>query len=216
MSVDALFNTTMALRRRIADATRENGNEIGVHVGAPVHSDGNDRIALTLFDVQPSAALRNTPRFAPAPTTGPVAGPGAPIEAIALELRYLIVCYGPKTIGNEPPAEPNELRALGRIVAALHLNPTLSVAAAPDPDADQAEQDAALAEQIVRLSLESYGLDDWNRLWALFPETAFRTSIVYLATPVYVAAGATRLYPRVQSRESRSGVSAGPPGGNAA
>lgn len=207
MSVDALFNTTMALRRRLIEATLEGGNPVGIHVGSPLASEvGDSAISLTLVDVQPSAALRNAPRIAAAPSTGPVTGPGATVEAIALELRYLIVCHRKRAVGNESGTFPTELSTLGRIIAALHADAVLSVAAVTDADANPDQQEAALAEQLVRLSLEPYGLDGWNRLWALFPETAFRTSIAYVAAPVYVSAGGSRLHPRVQSRRFGGGV----------
>ena len=87
MSVDALFDTTMALRRRIADATGA-----GVHIGAPLRREmGDATVALALVDVQPSRALRNEPYFRPAPASIPVLGPGAPVDAVPLDLRYLIV-----------------------------------------------------------------------------------------------------------------------------
>lgn len=205
MSVDALFNTTMALRQRIGEAI---ANPHGVHVGSPVAAElGDALVSLTLFDVHPSAALRNTPRFAPPSSKRPVAGPGEPIESVALELRYLIACYRKKGLDNQAAPFPSELASLGLIIAALHRDPVLTVAASEaPPGASDAEKEAALAEQIVRLSFESHGLDDSNRLWGLFPETAFRTSIVYLAAPVYVSAGASRLHPRVVSRRLDHGA----------
>jgi uncharacterized protein DUF4255 len=212
---DVLFSTTVALKRRIEAATG-----IMTRVGAPDADDAGDGgISLTLFDVKPSAALRNVQRFAAAPTSGPVTGPAAQVEAIALDLRYLIVCFRAK--GGPVGADPRELKTLGRIIAALHADSVLDATAAandelPGPNPPQAEKDAAFAEQIVRLSLESYGLDDWNRLWALFPDISFRPSIVYLATPVYVTIGETALYPRVQSREDWTGISADPPRSDAA
>ncbi|MGZ8306732.1 MAG: Pvc16 family protein [Allosphingosinicella sp.] len=206
MSVDALFNTTMALRRRILDA----GNPNRVYVGAPVPSEvGDAEVSLTLFDINPSAALRNTPRYAPPPSKGPVTGPAAPIESIALELRFLIACYRQGGIG-DAAAFPDELARLGRIIASLHADPILSIAAEPAPGTGPDEQAAALAEQIVRLSLESYGLDDLSRLGSIFGESPLRTCVVYLATPVYVTAGESRVYPRVRSRRLADGLLAEP------
>ncbi|MEA3037510.1 MAG: hypothetical protein QOE79_23 [Sphingomonadales bacterium] len=206
MSVDALFNTTMALRQRILAAGQPNR----VYVGAPVAAEvGDAEVSLALFDIHPSAALRNTPGYAPPPSKGPVTGPAAPIESIALELRYLISCYRKGGVG-DPVAFPNELARLGRIIASLHADPVLSIAAEPAPGSGPAESDAALAEQIVRLSLESYGLDDWSRLWGMFGESPLRASVVYLASPVYVTAGESRALPRVRSRRLDDGLLAEP------
>jgi hypothetical protein len=154
---DALFATTSALKRRIEAVTGDNT----VHVGAPSPDEvGERRISLTLFDIHPSAALRNVPRFAAPPTSGPVSGPASPIDAIALDLRYLIVCF--RSQQNAVGADADELKALGGIVAALHANPLLDATPAANdepPPANPLVAEAAFAEQIVRVSLESYALD---------------------------------------------------------
>jgi hypothetical protein len=45
-----------------------------------------------------------------------------------------------------------------------------------------------------------------NRVWGLFPEEPFRTSVVYLATPVFVEIGDAALYPPVVSHETDGGL----------
>lgn len=207
---DALFATTQALRARIAAAS---GASM-VHVGAPPDDAVGDAIALILFDIQPNAALRNVTRFAAPPSTGPVTGPAARVEAIALDLRYMVYC--PRANGTAFGSDPEDLRQLGAIVAALHADPVLNATPVP-PDPPPPELPAgSLEEQIVRVSLESYGLDEWNRIWSMLPQIPFRTSLAYLATPVWVTAGTAQLYPRVRSRENRPGVFDAPPQGQAA
>ena len=188
MSETALFETTMALARRIRDATG-----LEVHIGSPLRREmGTARVALTLIHIQPNAALRNTPVFRPPPASGPVTGPAAAVAAIPLDLHFLVTCYRSPTPGGVAPPEPGELASLGRIIQVLHAEPILT--------------GAALQGQDVRLSPEAYSPEEMNRVWGLFPEEPFRTSIVYLATPVFVAVGDAALSPPVQSRKMDGGL----------
>ena len=188
MSATALFDTTMALARRIRDAT---GLEI--HIGSPLRREmGTARVALTLVHIQPNAALRNTPVFRAPPPSAPVTAPASPLAAIPFDLHFLITCYRPPTPGNIAPPEPGELTSLGQIIRILHADAILSGSALPGQD--------------VRLSPESYNPEAMNRIWGLFPEEPYRTSIVYLATPVYIEVGDAALYPPIQSRELDGGL----------
>ncbi|HEY0413174.1 MAG TPA: Pvc16 family protein [Allosphingosinicella sp.] len=188
MSATALFDTTMALARRLRDATG-----LEVHIGSPLHREmGTSRVALTLIHIQPNAALRNTPVFRAPPPSAPVTAPASPIAAIPLDLHFLITCYRPPTPGGVAPPEPGELTSLGEIIRALHADAILTGSALPGQD--------------VRLSPEGYSPEDMNRIWGLFPEEPFRTSIVYLATPVFVEVGDAALYPPVQSRKVDGGL----------
>jgi len=187
----AIFDTAMALARRIRDAT-----DLDVHIGSPLRREmGTARVALTLVHLQPNAALRNTPMFRAPPPSGPVTAPAAPVAAIAFDLHFLITCYRQPTPGGVAPPEPGELTSLGQIIRLLHSNAILSGSALPGQD--------------VRLSPESYGPEEMNRIWGLFPEEPFRTSLVYLASPVFVQVGDAALYPPVQSRQMDGGLAQG-------
>lgn len=193
MSAAALFDTTMALARRIRDATG-----LEVHIGSPLRREmGTARVALTLVHIQPNAALRNTPVFRPPPASGPVTAPAAPIAAIPLDLLFLITCYRQPTPGGVAPPEPGELTSLGQIIRVLHADPIFTGSALPGQD--------------VRLSPEINSPEEMNRIWGLFPEEPFRTSVVYLATPVYVEVGDAALYPPVQSRKLDGGLAQSDP-----
>lgn len=188
MSATALFDTTMALARRIRDAT-----ELEVHIGSPLRREmGTARVALTLVHIQPNATLRNTPVFRAPPASGPVTAPGAAVAAIPFDLHFLVTCYRQPTPGGVAPPEPGELASLGQIIRILHADAILTGSALPGQD--------------VRLSPESFSLEEMNRIWGLFPEEPFRTSLVYLASPVYVEVGDDPLYPPVQSRKIDGGL----------
>jgi hypothetical protein len=188
MSAAALFDTTLALARRIRQATG-----LEVHIGSPLKREmGTARVALSLVHLQPNAALRNTPRFAAPPVSGPVTAPAPLMDAVAFDLHYLITCYRPPTAADVAPPEPGELVSLGQIIALLHSDPALTGSTLPGQD--------------VRLSPLSFTPDEMSRIWGLFPEEPFRTSIVYLATPVYVEIGDAAVYPPIQSREMDGGL----------
>jgi hypothetical protein len=191
MSETAIFDTTMALRRRIKQAT----GAASVHVGPPLRGEmGDATIALFLFHIQPSAELRNTPRFA-SPPAGPATGPAVAIDAIPLELRYLIVCYRGENQGGNSGPEPGELETLGTIIANLHGDPILS--------------GAALSGQQVALTPDPASMDDMNRIWGLIPDEPLRTSIVYLAAPVFIELRDLTRHPPVVSRRLDAGLAAG-------
>jgi hypothetical protein len=191
VSAAALFDTTLALARRIRQAT-----DLEVHIGSPLKREmGTARVALSLVHLQPNAALRNTPRFGAPPASTPVTAPAPLMNAVAFDLHYLITCYRPPTPADVAPPEPGELTSLGQIIAGLHSDPALTGSILPGQD--------------VRLSPQSFTPDELSRVWGLFPEEPFRTSIVYLATPVYIEAGDVALNPPVQSREMDGGLSQG-------
>lgn len=207
---DALFATAQAFKARIEDAIGTGQ----VHVGAPPADAPDGSLALVLFDIQPNAALRNVPRFASPIASGPVTAPPVPIETIAVDLRFLI--FAARSGSESFAADPEELKQLGRIVAAFQADPVLDATHLANFTPPPAAPNLVFDEQIVRVSLESYALDDWNRVWALFPDRTFRTSLAYLATPVYIRCANAVGYPRVQSRETRPGVLAETPKGRAA
>jgi hypothetical protein len=183
-----MFDTTLALARRIRQATA-----LEVHIGSPLKREmGTARVALSLVHLQPNAALRNTPRFAAPPASAPVTAPAPLIDAVAFDLHYLITCYRPPTPADIAPPEPGELVSLGQIISLLHADPALTGSTLPG--------------QNVRLSPLSYSPEDMNRVWGMFPEEPFRTSIVYLATPVFIDVGDAALYPPVQSHKVDGGL----------
>ena len=71
--------------------------------------------------------------------------------------------------------DPAELKTLGAIMLALHLDPVLQV----DPSPSQ-------GQQTVRGTLEPCSIEELNRIWSMFPDDDYRTSVVYLASPVFL------------------------------
>jgi hypothetical protein len=183
----AIFDTTQALRGRIAQAWDDTAGDT-VHVGPPIGDvSPSSRAALFLFHTQVNGELRNEPYYAAPPADGPAAQPVREVHALPLDLRYLITVFRPIGAGT-----PEELNTLGQIVRALHEKPTLS--------------GSSMNGQVVRLSPEPYSMEDLNRIWGLFPQEAYRTSVVYLASPVFVEAPPTQPGPPVQQRRQQTGL----------
>ena len=185
MSENAIFNTTEALRLRLEQAIAA-----PVYVGPPIKEDVKElRASLFLFNVVPNRDLRNVDRVVP-PSGGSAPGAaGARVDALPVDLRFLISVF---RMGNDP----NELTTLGQIMLALHREPTLS--------------GSTLQGQTVRLTPEPYTSDDMNRIWGMFPQDFYRTSVAYLAAPVFIEAPLA-LGPPVLSRALKQGISADPP-----
>ena len=193
MSEQAIIATTLALRRRLESALAGSTVMLEPPSNSPPAGVG---ASLFLFHVLPNAELRNSLRLAAPPPEAPADRPAAPRDALPLDLRYLITVFRSGGLG--PGADPSELETLGRIVQVLHEEPTLT--------------GGALADQIVRVTPEPYPMEELSRIWGLFPGTNYATSMVYLASPVFVEVGPVPRGGPVVERHDRFGVSGDPPG----
>lgn len=185
MSADAIFEVTQALGT-VLEAAVGPGQ---VYVGPPVETDVRQRrVALFLFHIEPNRDLRNA-EYLVDPATGDQTDPLVKGNVLPLDLRYLVSVF--RVAGNGPGAEPNELTTLGQIMQRLHAEPVLAGSLLPD--------------QQVRLTPEPYPMEELSRVWGLFPQTSYRTSVVYLATPVFVSTGPVRRGEPVIERVQRTG-----------
>ncbi len=185
MSVDAIFEVTDALRLRLESAVGDGQ----IYVGPPVDTDvGERRLSLFLFHIQPNKELRNADYLTSSPN---VDEPLVERRALPLDLRFLISVF--RVAGNGGVAEPNELNTLGQAMQELHAEPTLTGPGLPD--------------QTVRLTPEAYPMEELSRVWGLFPQTSYRTSVVYLASPVFVASEVIAGGPPVVERTLLGGIS---------
>jgi hypothetical protein len=166
MTTDAIALVTQRLRDRLAGiGAPGDPRPISVYVGPPDDKDASSSdLALFLFRIAPSAPNRNTERRLP-----PRAGEQTPRTpaSLPLDLYFLLTTASPDTGG-----EPLSLERLGLAMARVEARPVLEGSELPD--------------QVVRLSLEPSSSEELSRIWSLFPGTNYRTSLVYLATPVWV------------------------------
>ncbi len=186
MSETAIEQTTMALKSLLEQAITPGK----VHVGAPIKDERSSKeVSLFLFHIEPNAELRNERRFERPPAVGPASRPAEQIDALPLDLRYLITVFRK---GDISTADPNELTTLGQIIQVLHAQPTLTGSQLPN--------------QEVRLTPEPYPMEELSRVWGLFPNEMYRTSMVYLATPVFVEVTDLTAAPPVLRRRQKTGV----------
>ncbi|MEZ5875572.1 MAG: DUF4255 domain-containing protein [Hyphomicrobiales bacterium] len=196
MSRDALSQVTLALQRLLHTALGGAGApDEHVFIGPPIPTQVGERsVSLMMFHLEPNRELRNSERLIDGAGSDPV-----PQESLPLDVRYLISVHRQASA-----ATPNELLALGDVVAGLLAAPTLGGGLLPG--------------QEVRLTPEPYPMEELSRIWGLFPNAPYATSMIYLATPVFIdASNAIRGAP-VESRRLDSGSSARTPDvfGNAA
>ena len=192
MSEMAIFETAEALRVRVGEAVGGVGQ---VHAGPPLRNEvQQSKVSLFLFHVQVNAALRNELHRASPPPLEPASEPSEQVDALPLDLRFLISVFRTPDASVTPP---NELTTLGQIVRVLQARPTLA--------------GESLGGQVVRVTPDPYSMEELSRVWGLFPQDVYRTSMVYLASPVFVEAGAVPAGAPVRRREQRSGLASEPP-----
>jgi hypothetical protein len=166
MKGDGILRVTQALRARLLDAVRASGDLTGtVFVGPLDDTDAaGASLILFLYRLAPNASLRNAEHRVASATPPPVVGFD---NSLPLDLYYLV------TVGTRPGmSEEPLLRVLGFAMQALQAMPEIT-----GPPVEQ---------EVVRLTLEPLTTDEVSRIWALFPTANYRTSIAYLASPVWI------------------------------
>jgi len=167
MSAEAIFQVTRALRTRLQAALVEAGDPGSVFIGPLDDPDAQGAsLILFLYRIMPSATLRN--REHRVPSNSPLPPPVLIFNnSLPLDLYYLI------TVGTRPnSSEEPLLRTLGFAMRALNTVPDLV--------------GAGVGHETVHVSLEPLATEETSRIWALFPTANYRTSVAYLATPVWI------------------------------
>ncbi|MBU1725153.1 MAG: DUF4255 domain-containing protein [Gammaproteobacteria bacterium] len=187
MSENAIFDATQALRTRLGEAV---GGVNQIHVGPPVPAEvGESKVSLFLFHLQVNQCMRNEILLEPISSPEPATLPATRRDVLPLDLRFLITVFR----SPEPAAAiPNELTTLGQIIQILQAEPTLPI--------------GSTGGYAVRVTPEPYPMEEVSRVWGLFPQDIYRTSMVYLASPVMVDA---RRYPAgepVLEKTMRNGI----------
>lgn len=166
MSADAIIQVTKAMSARLQRALVASGDPGSVFVGPLDDPDSQGAsLILFLYRVAPNASLRNREHRVPS------SNPASPVlvfqNSLPLDLYYLV------TVGTRPGmSEEVLLRTLGFAMRELHL----------DPDLVGQE----VGHETVHTSLEPLTTEEASRIWTLFPTANYRTSVAYLATPVWI------------------------------
>ena len=165
MSANAIIQVTKAFRDRLTAALTKSGIAGTVFVGPLDDADASGAaLILFLYRVIPNASLRNREHVVPNPSPDP---PTVFRNSLPLDLFYLVTVG---TVQND--SEETLLQALGFAMREIQNDPDLT--------------GPAVNFQTVHLSLEPLTTEEASRIWALFPTANYRTSIAYLATPVWI------------------------------
>jgi hypothetical protein len=165
MKADAILRVTEAMRTRLEVALAQSGVPGTVFVGPLDDADASGAaLILFLYRIIPNPTLRNSEHRVASSGTPPVQ---VFRNAFPMDLYFLV------TVGTKPGAsEETPLRALGYVIQSLQNAPELV--------------GPPVQHETVRVSFEALSTEEASRIWALFPNANYRTSLAYLATPVWI------------------------------
>ncbi|MGY4404065.1 Pvc16 family protein [Bradyrhizobium sp. USDA 3315] len=165
MQGDAIQRVGVEIAKRI-----EGASGVTVYHGPPDASDDDKQgpKSLVLFPLRAmvNAELRNVEHRAPPKNAN---GPDVIYdESLPLDVHYLL-CPNPAV---RPGPDWDGVQLLGKALQALN---------------GPAGRFGLLVQgELVHLSLDFVSSEEMGRIWALFPAINYRTSVVYLATPVWI------------------------------
>ena len=163
MSADAIIDVSNALKKRLETALVTSTVPGTVFVGPLDDADSSGAALIVfLYRIVPNPSLRNREHSVVSSTPPP------PVvvfrNSLPLDLYFLV------TVGTLPgSSEETLLKALGYAMQELQVDP-----------------DLIMKNQTVHVTLEPLSTEEASRIWALFPTANYRTSIAYLATPVWI------------------------------
>jgi hypothetical protein len=162
MNADGLMRVTKALRLRLEQVVGAGK----VFVGPLDDPDAvGASLILFLYRIMPNPSLRNCEHR----VTAEVAPPPVVVfrNALPLDLYFLL------TVGTNPGgSEEALLQTLGEAMLALQLDPEIT--------------GPLVGYETVHVTLEPLSTEEAGRIWALFPTANYRTTVAYLASPVWI------------------------------
>lgn len=180
----AIAATTEALRQLLQGELKAvNGAQVTTaHPSSAASASSEPRLNIYLYQVAPNAAFRNSALPSRSPDGALTRRPRA-----ALDLYYLISCYGAEEAEHEPQ------RLLGCAIAALEARPTLTrdMIAHTVAETNLVELKASdLAAQVeaIRFVPLALNLEELSKLWSVFFQTKYALSVAYQASVVMIDA----------------------------
>jgi len=157
----AIQTVTKALQDRLSAAIGD-----VVHVGPLDDPNASGaKAVLFLYRVAVNPDLRSHEHVvaSPIPNDPPIVHE----RSLPLDLYYLFTAGTSQTGG-----ELDALRVLGLAMRTLNDSPFL--------------EGIPVQGETVRVSIDPIGSEEMSRIWTLFPTANYRTSVVYLASPVWI------------------------------
>ena len=164
MKYDAIKKVTVALQLRLKDSLKalDEVDHPEVFIGPLDDRDSRGaHLILFLYRICPNGDLRNSERRV-------LSAAGTDVEvfqnSLPLNLHYLL------TVGTTFGSEQGKLSALGLAMQTLQADPVLT----------------GPSLETTRVSLEPLSTDQSSRIWNLFPNVNYRTSVGYFVSPVWI------------------------------
>lgn len=187
-SISDIEETLIELLR--ADMSEINIKPEEIQLLSPSDAAGKDvRLALYLYSIIETPSLKNEPMQIVDIKKNEMQRP-----PLTLDLYFMLTCY-PKLGENDFDKRSHEDRqVLGRAMRVFYDHGILKGSVLKGGLADTIEE--------VRISLNPINLEDLTRIWSVFPDTPYRTSVSYLVTPTRVQSLRKSSTQRVVSREA--------------
>lgn len=166
MQADAIQRVSQAISDTLATALGAANVQGGVFIG-PLDDPNAAGAALVLFlfRIVPTPDLRNSDHATLSSDL-----PAKPIvyrDALPLDLYYLIAA-GDQNVGGEAQS----LYSMGIALQTLQALGELT--------------GSTVDGETVRLTLDPISNEEMGRVWTLFPTENYRTSVIYIASPVWI------------------------------
>lgn len=167
MDFNAINTVTQAIKDLLDAALDPTGTGTRHVFVGPLDDSAGDKLSLHLFlyRVAVNADLRSSDHVVPA--AAPNQRPTVYRGSLPLDLYYLLTA---STKGSAD--ELGDLTLLGQAMQALNDAPILS--------------GSNVKNETVRITLDPVGSEEMSRVWTLFPTSNYRTSVVYLVSPVWI------------------------------
>ena len=186
MTIANVEETLITLLRNNLEDLVDNPDEQIVSLSPADVVDRQIRLTLFLYSVVETPSLKNEPfslsssrelRFPP----------------LSLDLYYMLTCY-PSENQNLTDRTLDTRKMLGRAMRVFYDNGILS--------GTILQGDLAGTQEELRISLNPITVEDLTRIWSVFPDTSYRTSVSYLVTPVRIRSERLARRQRVVSKET--------------
>jgi hypothetical protein len=167
MDSDAISIVTAALKARLEASLDPTGTGLQHVFVGPLDDTAGDKlnVHLFLYRVAVNPDLRSTDHVVPAASSDQP--PTLYRGGLPLDLYYLLTA---STKGASD--EFADLAMLGQAMQALNDAPVLS--------------GSSVKNETARVTLDPVGSEEMSRIWTLFPQANYRTSVVYLVSPVWI------------------------------
>lgn len=148
------------------------------------------RVTVFLYSIVETPSLRNNPLINSNSSQ-------SQIPPLSLDLYYMLTCYGSERIGDMTERTLQARGYLGQIMRIFYDSGIIG--------GSLLKGNLAGSEQELRITLNTITVEDITRIWSVFPDTPYRTSVSYLVTPVRLASKRSTSDQRVVSKQVEQG-----------